>query len=326
MNTMINKELIKNHIKEKNKQGFTNKKFDTFFDGRVFQICFYSKGCRFSKTGNCIMCDYGSSRKENLKPNDIKEIMQKVFDNFEEQPQVLLLNSLGSILDEIEMPKENLIVLLDEISKINIDVIIFETHYTSISNEILQLIKEKLPKKQIVIELGFETSNSKYRKNYLNKIINNEKFIEKVNLIKSFGFDAEANILFGIPFLSIDKQIKDCINSIKWCFNNNIDKVNLFPINIKPYTLLYKLYENGQYSPVRHKDFIEVIKKIPKEYLNKIHLCWYGNRELQYNKVKTILPECKKNEYHKIMEFYKKFNMNKNKEYRIKLLSNFEIK
>ena len=27
----MNKELIQNHIKEKNKQGFTNKKYDTFF-------------------------------------------------------------------------------------------------------------------------------------------------------------------------------------------------------------------------------------------------------------------------------------------------------
>lgn len=271
------------------------------------------------------MCDYGSSRKENLKPNDIEEIMQKVFKNLQLQPKVLLLNSLGSILDEIEMPKENLIILLDEISKINIDVIIFETHYTSISNAILQLIKEKLPKKQIVIELGFESSNPEYRKKYLNKIINNEKFIEKINLIKSFGFDAETNILFGIPFLSVDEQIKDCISSIKWCFNNNIDKVNLFPINIKPYTLLYKLYEAGQYSPVRHKDFIEVLKKIPKKYIDKIYLCWYGNRDLQYDNEKSIHPICKKNEYARIMVFYKKFNMNKDKEYRDKLLANFKV-
>ena len=137
----MNKELIQNHIKEKNKQGFTNKKYDTFFDGKVLQICFYSIGCKFSKNGNCIMCDYGKTRKSNLMKNDIKKNVQEIFDNVKEKPKVLLLNSLGSILDEFEMPKENIIALLDEISKINIDTIIFETHYSSINEEILNLIK-----------------------------------------------------------------------------------------------------------------------------------------------------------------------------------------
>ena len=237
----MNKELIYNHIKEKNKQGFTNKKFNTFFDGKVLQICFYSKGCRFSRNGNCIMCDYGKSRKENLKPNDIKKIMRKAFTNFKQQPKVLLLNSLGSVLDELEMPRENIIVLLDEISKININTIIFETHYSSINEDILKLIKHKLSKKQIEIELGFESSNPEYRKNYLNKIIDNNQFVEKVNLIKSYGFAVETNVIFGMPFLSTKEQIKDTVQSIIWCFQNNIDGVNLFPMNIKPYTLLYKL-------------------------------------------------------------------------------------
>ena len=39
---------------------------------------------------------------------------------------------------------------------------------------VLQLIKQKLSKKYVEIELGFESSNSKYRKNYLNKIIDND--------------------------------------------------------------------------------------------------------------------------------------------------------
>ena len=131
---MMDKELIKEHIAIKNRRGFTNKKYDTFFDGKVLQICFYSKGCRFSKNGNCIMCDYGLSRKDNLKPNDIKEIMAKTIEG--KTPKVLLINSLGSIFDYLEMPKENIITLLDCISKTNINVVVFESYYTSINKEI----------------------------------------------------------------------------------------------------------------------------------------------------------------------------------------------
>lgn len=161
------------------------------------------------------MCDYGKIRKENLKPHDIKEILNTVFNNFKELPEVLLLNSLGSVLDTEEMPKENIITLLDELSNINIDVIIFETHYLTINDSILSLIKQKLYNKDIVIELGLESSNKEIREKCLNKYINNANFIEKINLIKSYGFGVEANIIFGTPFLTTEEQKADTTNSIK---------------------------------------------------------------------------------------------------------------
>ncbi len=290
------------------------------------QICFYSTGCKYSKCGNCVMCDYGKVRKENLKPHDIKEILNDVFNNFKKLPEVLLLNSLGSVLDTEEMPIENIITLLDELSNINIDVIIFEIHYLTINDSILSLIKQKLYNKDVVIELGLESSNKVIREKCLNKYINNSNFIEKINLIKSYGFGVEANVVFGSPFLTDEKQKADTSNSINWCFKNNIDKVNLFPINIKPYTLLYKLYEQGKYSPVLHRDFIEVLNKVPKKYLDRIHLCWYGNREIIYDKNKTILPKCNDNEYQMLMEFYRDFNMSRNTNKRIELLKNINLK
>lgn len=132
----------------------------------------------------------------------------------------------------------------------------------------------------------------------------------------------EANIIFGTPFLTKQEQTEDMINSVKWCFENNLDKVNLFPINIKPYTLLYKLYESGKYFPVSHKSFIEALMQIPEKYINRIYLCWYGNREIISNGKKPILPICKDNEYSIFMKFYQDFNMNRNKNDRIKLFKN----
>lgn len=267
------------------------------------------------------MCDYGKVRKENLKPHDIKEILNTVFNKLKKLPEVLLLNSLGSVLDTEEMPMENIITLLYELSNINIDVIIFETHYLTINDSILSLIKQKLYNKDIVIELGLESSNKEIREKCLNKYINNANFIEKINLIKSYGFGVEANVIFGTPFLTDEEQKVDTANSINWCFENNIDKVNLFPINIKPYTLLYRLYEQGKYSPVSHRDFIEVLNKVSKEYIDRIYLCWYGNREITYDKNKTVFPKCNESEYSMLMEFYKEFNINRNTEHRIKLLN-----
>lgn len=322
----ISKELIKTHIEEKESQGYTERKYDTFFDGRVFQICFYSTGCVHSKNGSCIMCDYGKSRKENLTKKETEEIINEILSDLKISPNVLLLNSLGSVLDTQEMPVENMEVLLEKISKTSISVIIFETHYSSINEKILNLIKEKLSDKEIIIELGLESSNKEIRERCLNKYISNEKFIEKIKLIKSFGFGVETNVIFGTPFLNTNEQIKDTINSINWSFENGADEVNLFPINIKPYTLLYKLYERGEYAPVLHKEFVKMLKEIKKEYIGRIYLCWYGNREMAYEKNKAVLPACNENEYSRYMEFYKEFNRNiGNVEQRLKLLNDFKL-
>lgn len=318
----LNQKLIKIHRQEKQNQGFTDKKYDTFFDGKVLQICFFSKGCRCSKNGSCIICDYGKIRKENLTKTDITKIINEIFESLEKMPNVVLLNSLGSVLDTQEMPMENIVVLLDELSKISAKVIIFETHYLTINTSILEIIKQKLKDKEVVIELGLESSNSEIRENCLNKYIDNEEFVKRIDLIKSFGFGAEANVIFGTPFLTTEEQTRDTIQSIEWCFENNIDKVNLFPINIKPYTLLHKLYEDGKYSPVSHSNFIGVLKRVPREYIDKLYLCWYGNREITYDTKRTVLPKCEEGEYSKLMNFYQKFNINKDPEERIKLLEN----
>ena len=177
----LNQELIEMHIEEKQKQGFTDKKYDTFFDGRVLQICFFSKGCRCSKNGSCIICDYGKTRKENLTKKDITKIMSEIFNGLEKIPDVILLNSLGSVLDTQEMPMENIRVLLEQLSKINTKVIVFETHYLTINASILELIKQKLVDKEIVIELGLESSNKEIREKCLNKYIDNEEFVKKLS-------------------------------------------------------------------------------------------------------------------------------------------------
>ena len=316
----MNKKIIKEHIALKTMKGFTNQKYETFFDGKVLQICFYSKGCRFSNNGNCIMCDYGIPRKTNLNPNDIKEIIKEVLSL--KNPKVLLLNSLGSIFDNLEMPKENIVTLLDCLSKTKINTLVFESHYTNINKEILELLKEKLRLKEIEIELGFESYNDNYRRYYLNKIIDNKKFKEVINLIKSYDFKTEANCLFGMPFISKDEQIKDTIESIKWLLNCEVNLINLFPMNIKPYTGLYQLYQQGLYKPIRHQDFILLLKSIPKEYIDKIYLCWYGNRTLNYSSFKTILPTLDGYDYQKLMNFYQDFNLHQDKDYRLKLLKN----
>ena len=241
--------ILRNKILRQNRPIITKDKlYSTFENNGVFQICFRSRGCSNYLAGSCIMCDYG------LGTNITKEEMEIAFDKaiFESKRdiKILLLNTYGSILDTNEISTECFNALLDKLKCSNIKRIIFETHYNTITEEKLKLIKKELKDKIICFELGFETSNEEIRRNNLLKKIDNEKFKETIKLIHSFGMGVIINLLVEIPFLTTKEQLEDALSSIEWCISNDADEIDLFPINVKPYTLLKELYYSNDYDVI----------------------------------------------------------------------------
>lgn len=298
-----------------------DKLYSTFENNGVFQICFKSRGCSNYLAGYCIMCDYGLGNE--ITKEELEFAFDKAISESKQDIKILLLNTYGSILDTNEISTECFISLLDKLKKSNIKRIIFETHYNTITEEKLKLIKEELKDKIICFELGFETSNEEIRENNLLKKIDNEKFKEIIKLIHSFEMGVIVNLLVGIPFLTQKEQIEDVLNSIEWCISNDVDEVDLFPINVKPYTLLKELYNSNEYDVVSHWLLVEVLNRIPLKYLPKIYLAWYGNRELEYsNGEHSIFPKSCELCHDSLMRFYSEFLSNGGAEYRKKLIEN----
>lgn len=291
------------------------KLYTTYENNGVFQICFKSRGCTNYLQGSCIMCDYGLGT--NITLEEIDKAFDMAISESKQNIKFLLLNTYGSILDTNEISNECFLKLLEKLKQTNIKRIIFETHYTTITKEKLNLIKNELKDKIIIFELGFETSNETIRKNNLLKTIDNNKFIETINLIHSFDMEVIVNLLVGIPFFTPKQQLEDALNSINFCINHNANEIDLFPINIKPYTLLKELYKNKEYDIISHFLLIEVLNRIPLEHLSKIYLAWYGNRELEYNNNEhSIFPKSCSKCYPKLMGFYKQFLENNDPNYR----------
>ena len=317
----MNSDLIfRNRMIRKNRPIISKDKlYSTFENNGVFQMCFRSRGCSNYLAGSCIMCDYGLGT--NITKEELEFAFDEAISESKQDIKILLLNTYGSILDTNEISDECFCALLDKLKKSNIKRIIFETHYNTISGEKLKLIMEELKDKIICFELGFETSNEKIRENNLLKKIDNEKFEETIKLIHSFGMGVIVNLLVGIPFLTTKEQLEDVLNSIEWCISNDVDEIDLFPINVKPYTLLKELYDSKEYEVISHWLLIEVLNRIPLKDLSKIYLAWYGNRELEYSDGKhSIFPESCKLCYDNLMEFYSQFLSNDDAEYRKKLI------
>lgn len=275
---------------------------------RLLHICLNSPGCRFRKSGSCAMCDYGEGKKISIK--SIDKILPYI-ENEQENVDSILIGTLGSIFDEEEVFKECLNKLFAFLQKMKINTIILESHYTTINEEICKWLVSSLRGKDIVIEIGLESTNKMVQEKCLNKNINLELLKEKINLVHRYQFSITANVFLGAPFLNVNEQINDTEESIQWAILNNVDSVTIFPANIRKNTLLYYLYENGKYQPIQHWMILELLKRIPKNYLSRIFLSWFGDwiEVDDRNQQNNIPPTCCEKCEDKWKEFYHYFQI-----------------
>ena len=128
--------------------------------------------------------------------------------------------------------------------------------------------------------------------------------------------------MLGLPFLSVKEQIIDTYNTVKWGFLHDCRAV-VFPINIKPYTLLYHMNKTGFYNPISYWSIIFLLDMFKPEELSKITIAWYGDRDEgdPFSNDKTLFPMCCDKCYPKLMEFFRCFNSDSSYQRRSNLLA-----
>lgn len=196
----------------------------------------------------------------------------------------------------------------------NIPAISMETHYKTITEKKLQDIRRILGEdQQINFELGFESSSEDVRAIY-NKDIDNSEFLEVADLCHKYEIGLEVNVLLGAPFLTYEEQIKDCLDTLKFIFEEMPEGsiAVLFPINIKENTMLKHWQDIGIYDQISSWEFVELLHRIPEEYLDKLTIAWWGERENAFTKGIMQTPKTCKNCNKRLMDFYKKFYCNWN--------------
>lgn len=251
----------------------------TFRDGASLHIHWSTTGCKW---GNCLICDYGRSANTSQLDNVRQAFAVEVFP-FEESTEVLLLGSLGSVLDEGEFPLDAFGELLHQIAKTNVSTVIFETSCISITEERMRSIRCALPDKEVFVELGFESSSDAIRRLCIGKQSSSADYAQACSVAHSFGVKTIANIVLGAPFLTRDEQFSDALRSVDWAFSHGFDEVALFPINIKPYSLVRLLYERGLYEPVLLSDLFLLLDEVASVSLSRVSLAWWGNRDMGYS-------------------------------------------
>lgn len=238
--------------------------------GGLLHVCLNSPGCRF----NCAMCNYGKGYM--LTEDKVDAVLHKIKEQ-SQQITSILIGTLGSVLDPAEVSWTFLEKLCHGLNQLDIITVIFETHYTTVTHEICYLLRSLLPNKDIVIEIGVESANSTVLEECLHKQINIKEVEKTVELIHEYGFSVTANVFLGAPFLSPREQVDDSVETVRWAIHHFVDSVVIFPANIRKNTLLGSLYRQQKYNRITHWQILNVLQRVPEDYLNRIYLSWFGD-------------------------------------------------
>ncbi|TSC92212.1 MAG: hypothetical protein CEN92_55 [Candidatus Berkelbacteria bacterium Licking1014_96] len=257
---------IYNHLQAKNPYCQTTQDTINFF--------LPSAGCaKAKKSGPCAMCVFYQPWKI-LKTSPQKPTNKKILALYKKyilpainftQTQTLNLFIGGSILDEKEFPFEFIVLIFKNLPS-SIKEIVIESRPEYITDEILMKLKNILPKNiKLVIYLGVETMNEKYRQQILKKEISNQDIADVLKKIKKYNIKAGAYLLAGLPYLSKKESILEARKSIKWCLRVRFDQINLCPTVVpQEASILKTLWQKKKFKPLNLKEIIKIIKGCQK--------------------------------------------------------------
>lgn len=273
-------------------------KFSIFETNKLIQIWLQTPACKFSQMGKCTICNYWAGQKI---PGLITE-MEK-FICISQNINTILINTCGSCLDTNELTIDEQESLLQWLSGQAVENIILETHMSTLSEYTVQRVRRMLPHKRLFFEIGLESTDRDVQFYSLNKPFSEKGRSIIIDRLHRYEAECIINVVLGAPFLNEEEQVCDVINSINHLLQEDIDYIMLFPINIKPNTLVWFLYNIGLYDIVDSNMIAEVLDALPEKSLTKVDVAWYGEHR-ESGVISPYVPNTYKKEFLAILSAY----------------------
>ena len=115
------------------------------------------------------MCDYGYSKKQVAEDAMIGGVSWALSQLQDDPLRALLISPCGSMLDPMEVPPSVIAGIGDLAGRQEWGMFICETRCETITPGRLVMLREELPRRDIAIEVGIESSNPVVRSWCLNK-------------------------------------------------------------------------------------------------------------------------------------------------------------
>jgi len=276
-------------------------------------IYFRTNGCRYSRFA-CSMCDYWISN--NVSVHHMIASVQSALETIDFIPDEMLINVSGSFYDEHEVPQEARKGILKLLSQLNGTRLVFESHSHDITQQKLDETRNILGDRVISVEMGLESANPWVLRHCINKVLDLKRFTNAAKMLNNCRINSVANIIVGTPFLSQSETIIDPVASVNWAFENGVNKCVLFPINTKPWTLVYWLEQRGLYIHPPLWALVDVLAQLDPNVLSRVGIAWHRTRPQLHpkynieNKGPTTCPNC----YDEILNLFDEYIISTNRQ------------
>lgn len=264
---------------------------DPFRQGGLLEVSVPSFRCRHDAEGGCVMCNYGAGIPAQPQA-ELEAQFDACLNAAGAELETLLLSTNGSILDGRNVSPELQDSLLRRARDSAARTVILETHLDTLSPETLLRIRRLIPDKAVILEVGLESADPLVQRECYLKPIPLDTLEKAIQAARDLDMGFQLNVILGAPFLGSRDQMEDAERAVCWALDHGA-LAALFPMNIKPYTLLEYAYQKGLYEPISHWAIPLLLSRFSPESLARIDLAWYGNREIRYEApgVSTVFPQ-----------------------------------
>ncbi len=207
--------------------------------------------------GGCIYCsssgsgDFAGDIKLSFHDQyyQIKNIIDKKWKNTKYMPYLQANSNTYKSVDELRKIYNEII----DIDKDNTVGIAIATRADCIDLEIVELLKEINQKKEVIIELGLQTSNENTAK-LINRCMTNECFKNAVYMLSKANIFIVVHIINGLPYETYD----DMLNTIKFVNSLPINAIKFHSLLVLKNTKLNELYEKEKFHILTMDEYVKI--------------------------------------------------------------------
>jgi radical SAM enzyme (TIGR01210 family) len=241
--------------------------------GNYVEIWFRTAGCTWDHAGGCTMCNYGHG--EDINAPDLTRTIASALADLCDQPHELMISPSGGMWDPVEVPAEALPKIYAQARARSPDKFFVETRAETVTPERINSFRAAFPDTALAVEIGLESSHDAVLAYCVNKGSTSRTFIRAAGMLKKAGVETYANVSLGTALLDRATAVRDAIASVRWALANGASRAVVFPLHVKPYTLLDILQTSGAYTPVSLWDLVEVLDVLGAPAAGRVEIAWY---------------------------------------------------
>lgn len=126
-----------------------------------------------------------------------------------------------------------------------------------INEDIAKLLSSYMDKYQVSVELGLQTANDNIGR-LLKRHYTSQQFTKAVEFLRKYNIEVIAHMMVGLP----NETDNDIIETVNFINSHDIQGLKIHSTYIVKNTLLEKMYESGEYTPMTLEYYLNQLSYI----------------------------------------------------------------